>query len=227
MTWLQVKDDCKTAEEVKRRVMEGHRRRLAGMESIDSKPILPPKPPEKKRKAKPAFQSAPPVQLPNVIIKHGRMHEILRQTSRYFNVDMRGILSENRSYRFVRPRHVAFYLCRKLTRCSYHQIASKFNRCDHTTIISGVRAIESIIRLQKEPATIEAISRIEIMLDGSIADEPRSAQGPREKYTSEQVEKLKQMRSSGAPVREIALALGKSLQGIRSKIIRMLAETQK
>ena len=223
MTWLQVKDDCKTAEEAMRRVMEGHKRRTAALESINSKLILPPNPPEKKRKAKPA----PSVEMQKVCIRPGRTHEILRQTSRYFNVDMKDILSEDKSYRFVRPRHVAFYLCRKLTRCSYSQIAGKFNRYDHTTIISGVRVIESIIRLKKEQATIEAISRIEMMLDGSIADEPRSALGPREKYTSEQVEKLKQMRSSGASVREIALALGKSLQGIRSKIGRMLAETPK
>ena len=223
MPWLHVSDDCHDGVEAMRRVMDGHRRRLAGMEIINNKIILPLKPPEKKRKDKPA----PPVEMQKVCIRPGRMHEILRQTSRYFNVDMKDILSEDKSYRFVRPRHVAFYLCRKLTRCSYSQIASKFNRYDHTTIISGVRVIESIIRLKKEQATIEAISRIEMMLDGSIADEPRSALGPREKYTSEQVEKLKQMRSSGAPVREIALALGKSLQGIRSKIGRMLAETPK
>jgi chromosomal replication initiator protein len=59
------------------------------------------------------------------------------------------LLGKNRSKKFSQPRHLAQYLCRKLTDFSFPDIAQKFGGKDHTSIIYACRKVES--SMQKDP----------------------------------------------------------------------------
>ncbi len=60
-----------------------------------------------------------------------------------FNVRLHDMLSNLRWREYTRPRQVAMYLCRELTRKSLSEIGVRFDR-DHTTVIHGVRQIEAL-----------------------------------------------------------------------------------
>lgn len=53
--------------------------------------------------------------------------------------------SRRRTAGVVFPRHVAMYLARHMTEASYPEIGRKFGRRDHTTVMSGVRKVETMI----------------------------------------------------------------------------------
>ena len=60
--------------------------------------------------------------------------------------------------KYVEGRQVAMYMARKFTSMTYHEIVRVFPVSDHTTVLYGVRAIESIMTYDKR--VISAMSRI-------------------------------------------------------------------
>ena len=53
-------------------------------------------------------------------------------------------LKEDRRHKaLAHARQVAMYLCRKLTKGSFPEIAARFNK-DHSTVISAVRKVERL-----------------------------------------------------------------------------------
>jgi len=68
-------------------------------------------------------------------------------------------------------RQVAMYLAKRVGKYPYTQIASAFNRDDHTTVIHAVRKIEE---LQREDEKIKALlDKLEVKVRESVE---RSAQ---------------------------------------------------
>ncbi|MCG8625680.1 MAG: chromosomal replication initiator protein DnaA, partial [Proteobacteria bacterium] len=67
---------------------------------------------------------------------------IQRMVARHYSVKPDELLSRRRTQDIVRPRQVAMYLAKNLTRCSYPEIGRHFGNRDHTTIMHGVRVIE-------------------------------------------------------------------------------------
>jgi hypothetical protein len=189
MTWLQVKDDCKTAEEVMRRVMDGHKRRQAAMARREKKVAPPPEPvkPKPKTKAKPkvngVIESSPPLyvrpnrvdagEIPNFLnFRHNggiptwgqkdpfiSIKSIADETIKYFNININDLISDRRTRDLVRMRCVAYYLCKKLTKCSYAEIARRMVR-DHTSILHALDSIKIMIR-NDDREIIDAIAEIE------------------------------------------------------------------
>lgn len=76
------------------------------------------------------------------------VEEVQRTVCNYFGIGMSDLLGKNRSKRYAEPRHLAQYLCRKLTDFSFPDIAQKFGGKDHTSIIYACRKIET--KLQKD-----------------------------------------------------------------------------
>lgn len=78
--------------------------------------------------------------------------EIMKKVCEYYNVRMTDMVSPRRSRSIARPRQMAMYLAKKLTPRSYPEIGRKFGGRDHTTILHGVRKIESLITTDSQIA---------------------------------------------------------------------------
>jgi chromosomal replication initiator protein len=74
------------------------------------------------------------------------------ETAAYFGVPVIEMTSERRSRWATRPRQVAMYLSRHLTRASLPEIGRRFGWRDHTTVIHAIGQIE---RLMAEDAEFE------------------------------------------------------------------------
>ncbi|WP_044189415.1 chromosomal replication initiator protein DnaA [Hyalangium minutum] len=66
---------------------------------------------------------------------------IQREVARYYKVTVEALKEDRRHKALAHARQVAMYLCRKLTKSSFPEIASRFNK-DHSTVIASVRKVE-------------------------------------------------------------------------------------
>lgn len=74
------------------------------------------------------------------------MDEILEKVSSLYKVPLNELKSERRLKELVIPRHIAMYLCKKLTSKSFPVIAKKFNKKNHATVIYAVKRIEKMMK---------------------------------------------------------------------------------
>ncbi|MEM8959464.1 MAG: chromosomal replication initiator protein DnaA [Pseudomonadota bacterium] len=72
------------------------------------------------------------------------IEEIQRQVSEHYNIRLSELIGPTRVRTIARPRQVAMYLCKQLTTRSLPEIGRRFGGRDHTTIMHGVRKIESL-----------------------------------------------------------------------------------
>lgn len=78
-----------------------------------------------------------------------RIDDIVSVVSEYYGVSQPDILSSRGSRSFIRPRQVAMYLSRALTRHSLPEIGRAFDR-DHTTVLYAVRKAEAMMQSDSE-----------------------------------------------------------------------------
>ena len=70
------------------------------------------------------------------------VEHIQREVARYFKVAVEELKQDRRTKHLAHARAVAMYLSRKLTKSSFPEIATHFNK-DHSTVIAAVRKVES------------------------------------------------------------------------------------
>jgi chromosomal replication initiator protein len=70
--------------------------------------------------------------------------DVLQSVCVYFDLKRDDLIGPNRQRKVAAPRHMAMYLVRKLIGLSYPEIGQQFGR-DHTSVMHGVRKIESSI----------------------------------------------------------------------------------
>ena len=70
------------------------------------------------------------------------LEKVKLYTALHLGVKVEDLIGNKRSKKVNRARHIAFYLCRKLTDASLIEIARAFNRSDHSTVIYGIKKIE-------------------------------------------------------------------------------------
>ncbi|HVE84838.1 MAG TPA: chromosomal replication initiator protein DnaA [Myxococcales bacterium] len=70
------------------------------------------------------------------------VEHIQREVARYFKVAVEELKQDRRTKHLAHARAVAMYLSRKLTKSSFPEIATHFNK-DHSTVISAVRKVET------------------------------------------------------------------------------------
>lgn len=93
---------------------------------------------------------------------HGKLtlDSIAEATAEHFNVSLADLKSPSRMKEISNVRQVAMYLSKKLIDATNKEIATYYNRKDHTTIIHGVRMINAKIKedpiLARDIATIES-----------------------------------------------------------------------
>ncbi|MDX2177541.1 MAG: chromosomal replication initiator protein DnaA [Candidatus Sumerlaeia bacterium] len=85
--------------------------------------------------------------------------DVQRAVCDYFQIKISDLLGKNRSKKFSRPRHMAQYLCRKLTDLSFPDIALKFGGKDHTSVIYACKKMEASARTDRQLA--EALQTLE------------------------------------------------------------------
>ncbi len=72
------------------------------------------------------------------------VEEIQRKVAEHYNVRLADIIGPKRMRTIARPRQVAMYLSKELTSRSLPEIGRRFGGRDHTTIMHGVRKIDSL-----------------------------------------------------------------------------------
>jgi chromosomal replication initiator protein len=77
---------------------------------------------------------------------------------KHYNVRLSDIKSDKRTKPFTMPRHVAMYLCRRLTKLSFIDIGREFGKKDHTTAMYACDKIEEAI--QNDPGFEKTIEQL-------------------------------------------------------------------
>jgi len=88
------------------------------------------------------------------------MEEILRTTSRHYEVEAVDLRSKGRRQELVVPRQVAMYLIRELTPHSYSEIGQFFSGRDHSTVVYAVQKVAEQLAVNHElDEKIKAVKR--------------------------------------------------------------------
>lgn len=69
------------------------------------------------------------------------IEEVIEVVCQCFEIKRSELLGPSRQKRYAMPRHIAQYLARQYTRLSYPEIAERFGRRDHTSVLHACRKI--------------------------------------------------------------------------------------
>jgi hypothetical protein len=97
---------------------------------------------------------APPISPVRITVRR-----VLEVTAGHFGTTVEALLSERRTQSLSRPRQIAMFVARKVTGRSLPFIGRRMGDRDHTTILHGWRAVQSLID-SGDTGTIAAIVRI-------------------------------------------------------------------
>lgn len=75
---------------------------------------------------------------------------IQKAVADYFKVTVDDLRARSNMRQILLPRQVAMYLCKKMTKKSYPEIARQFGGKHHTTVIHSVAKIESVMGTDRE-----------------------------------------------------------------------------
>jgi chromosomal replication initiator protein len=95
----------------------------------------------------------------NEKIREITVESIQKAVCNYFNIKPSDLKSKRRARDVAFPRHLAMYLCRKLTSASFPTIGNSFGGRDHSTVIHASVSIEK--KLQKDPTMQATIAKLE------------------------------------------------------------------
>ncbi len=76
--------------------------------------------------------------------------QIQSAVAEYFGVTIAELMGRRRHRAIAHPRHVAMYLCRKLTKHSYPDIGRAFGGRDHSTVMNGFSKVEKALLKDEE-----------------------------------------------------------------------------
>jgi chromosomal replication initiator protein len=95
---------------------------------------------------------------------------IISAVAHEFGISELDVRSPRRDVSIVRARHVAMYVARHATACSFPTIANAFGDRDHTTVMYGVR------RITKElPGNPDLTVQVRKLLESFGQEMPRCA----------------------------------------------------
>lgn len=90
------------------------------------------------------------------------LESIAKATADHFSVQLADLKSPSRIQEISNVRQVAMYLSKKLINATNKEIATFYNRKDHTTVIHGVRSINA--KIKEDPVFARDIATIESKL---------------------------------------------------------------
>lgn len=69
---------------------------------------------------------------------------IKKRVAAFFDLSIEDLCSKRRHRTVARPRQIAMYFCKKLTRRSFPDIGQRFGGRDHTTVMHAVKRVEEL-----------------------------------------------------------------------------------
>lgn len=88
--------------------------------------------------------------------------KIQRAVAEEFGITLNDMASKRRARDIARPRQVAMYLCKKLTKRSLPDIGRRFGGRDHTTVMHAVKRIDSL--RAEDPSFNSRVTAVEATL---------------------------------------------------------------
>ena len=102
---------------------------------------------------------------------HGKIALIQMRVCKAFDISLIEIKSSRRFRRLIAPRHLAMWLCKKLTKASLPVIARNFGNRDHSTVIAAIKNVDA--KYIHEPDFKHLLDQItEEWHDKKVAAEP-------------------------------------------------------
>lgn len=98
------------------------------------------------------------------------MEDIRALVAWFYKKDPEDLISERQTWDVTRPRQVAMYLCRRLTRHSMARIGKLFGGRDHTTINSGFHRVRWLIGDREKPLPSYINVRANSPIDEDLKD---------------------------------------------------------
>jgi chromosomal replication initiator protein len=89
------------------------------------------------------------------------IEQIQREVARFYKVAIDDLRQDRRTKHLAHARQVAMYLSRKLTKSSFPEIGTRFNK-DHSTVISAVRKVET--QRESDPTVKHELEELEAKL---------------------------------------------------------------
>jgi chromosomal replication initiator protein len=78
------------------------------------------------------------------------IEKIQEAVSSHFGLTVAKLTSGSREQKIAQPRQIAMFLCREIAEETFQSIAEKFNKKDHTTVISAVDRAKELIETDPE-----------------------------------------------------------------------------
>jgi chromosomal replication initiator protein len=122
------------------RELEGALMRVAAFASLKSEPIS-----ESLARDVLGDVIPPPGYKPSI-------ERIQEEVARYYDLTVAKLTSPNREQKIALPRQVAMYLCRTLAGETLQQIADKFNKKDHTTVMAAEKRVRELMAQEAKVA---------------------------------------------------------------------------
>ena len=118
------------------RELEGALMRLAAFASLKGEPISVPL-------ARDVLSDVipPPGYRPSI-------ERIQEAVAAHYGITVARLTSSSREQKIALPRQVAMFLCRELAKETLQTIAEKFNKKDHTTVISAIERVNELVPLR-------------------------------------------------------------------------------
>jgi len=130
------------------RELEGALTRLHALSSLQNVPIT----------LKSASATLEPLLQPKTI--NVSIDDIKKAVATHFNLKVADMTSKRRTKNLSFPRHIAMYLCRKHTTCSYPEIGGQFGGRDHSSVIHAASVVSGKVASDaKVKEMIEGIER--------------------------------------------------------------------
>lgn len=92
------------------------------------------------------------------------IRRIVRVVASHFEISEADIRSESKVGPFIIPRQLAMYFAKVITKKSLSEIGRRLGDKDHTTVMNGVRKIESLI--SESPAFAMEVDLLRAKLEG-------------------------------------------------------------
>ena len=93
----------------------------------------------------PDNSGAPPPLPPPPPPRPPTIRNIVAEVAAFHTITADHILSPNRTHEIVRPRQIACYLARHLTKLSLSQIGTRIGGRDHTTVLHSIQKVERLM----------------------------------------------------------------------------------
>jgi len=102
--------------------------------------------------------------------RRGRLDTIRNTVELAYSLEPKSLKWQTNEYRIARPRHVAYYLARKMSHASLPAIGRFFALRHHSSVLYGIRRIEAAIAESAEVAAFIANLELDILETEREAD---------------------------------------------------------